>query len=115
MKEIIFLLKLAKEIVSLCKERLAEYSNLETKNFSVEQNTFVINAILREFSEILEYWEASKNLILYSPKLPIGSRWTIIDSAEFDCLKDNELFDKVRNFNELCKSVNPIYIVYKLK
>ena len=113
MVDLIYLENFAREIIELCNNRLTEYSCLEEKNFSVEQNCLDINAILREFTELLDYWKKNQKLLLYSRKLPIGSRWTIIDSAEFDCLEDNQLFDKVRNYNKLCKSVEAKYLEFK--
>ena len=113
MVDLIYLENFAREIIELCNNRLTEYSCLEEKNFSVEQNCLVINAILREFTELLKKKKKNQKLLLYSRKLPIGSRWTIIDSAEFDCLEDNQLFDKVRNYNKLCKSVEAKYLEFK--
>ena len=104
---------LAQEIIEKCKERLNEYSCLEEKNFSVEQNCLVINVILREFTENLKSIQNNSKVILLNPKRQMWSLRTIIDSAEFDIPQDNELFDKVRKFNKICQIIDKKFILFE--
>ncbi len=97
---------LLKEIISLSEDRLSQKA-------SSKVNTFVIEGILREFKEILQFLQMNGKLRLCAKRLPISTRWTIIDSAEYECKEDNILFDKVRYFNDtVCKEVEESYKVY---
>ena len=93
------------EIIRLSEERL-ERGDLS------ERNKFVVGAILREFNEIHKYLIEHGKLLLCAVSLPIATRWTIIDSADFDNQADNYLFDKVRNFNKECKIIEGKYKIY---
>ena len=95
----------AKEIIDLSQQRLLS-GNISS------QNKLVIKAILNEFQEILNFLESNNKLLLCAPERPINTRWVIIDSADFDNAEDNELFDKVRGYNEACSKIEERYKLY---
>ena len=99
-------IKKTKEIILLSEQRLA------SKNIS-DQNRLVIKAILKDFRMILWCIEENGKLLLYTPERPIITRWTIIDSAEWDNEADNILFDKVREYNDkVCPVIDDMYKIY---
>ena len=75
-------------------------------------NKYVIQVILNEFTEIQDYYYSHNKILLLSQEVwKLWSIRTIIDSADYNY--DNELFDKVREFEKICKTLNPNYVVYK--
>lgn len=94
-----------KEIIWLSEQRLS------SKNIS-DQNRLVIKAILKDFRMILGCLEENGKLLLYAPERPIITRWTIIDSAEWDNEADNKLFDKVKEYNQACSEIDEWYKLY---
>ena len=87
------------EIIMLSKHRLCSGE-------CSEQNKFVIGSILQEFECLLSIFLKNGKLRLYCEKFPIATRWTIIDCADYDSQADNNLFDKVEKFNDLCKKID---------
>ena len=97
--------ELMNEIINDCK------SVLNDDNFSTP-NKEVISIILREFTEIREFYILNKKILLLSNgNWKLWSIRTIIDSADYSF--DNELFDKVRKFEKLCRILDPSLVVYK--
>ena len=75
-------------------------------------NKFVIRVILNEFVEIRDYYYSNNKILLLSKRnWKLWSMRTIIDSANYNY--DNELFDKVRSFNNMCSALGEENIAYK--
>ncbi|MBQ7314786.1 MAG: hypothetical protein IJW83_02100 [Clostridia bacterium] len=94
-----------KDIINTCEHLL---NDTEYKT----PNTFVIQVILREFKDIQDFYACNKKVLLLSKQhWTLWSIRTIIDSADYDY--DEELFDKVREFAQFCKTLSENMVVYK--
>ena len=94
----------------LMNEIIAECVSAINSNSS--SNRFVIQVILKEFTEIKEFYILHRKILLLSNKnWKLWSIRTIIDSADFNF--DNMIFDKVREFEKLCNHLESSTIVYK--
>ena len=95
--------RLMNEIISECVSAI---------NSNSSPNRFVIEVILKEFTEIKEFYILHRKILLLSNKnWKLWSVRTIIDSADFNF--DNMIFDKVREFEKLCNHLESTTIVYK--
>ncbi len=97
------LLVLAQEIIDLCT--LSENKESAT-------NIEVIKLIKREFEKQYNSLDINKKAIVLNKKRDIWATRTIIDSADLKYNKD--LFDKVFEFEKLCKKlkVNDVNVLY---
>ena len=97
--------KLIKQIIDDCLKLLNDDTNSTP-------NKFVIKVILNEFIEIRDYYYSNNQILLLDREnWKLWSIRTIIDSADYNY--DNELFDKVRLFSNMCNTLSEESIVYK--
>ena len=97
------LLNLAQEIINLCDLSINEKATA---------NIDVIKIIKSEFEKQIDSLKTDKKTIVLNKKRDIWASRTIIDSADFNY--DKELFDKVFEFEKLCKKLkaNEVNILY---
>lgn len=94
----------AKDIVGVCQVMLNDTS-------CKDPNRFVIKVIRREFEEILESLNANGKLLLTHRKRPVGSLFTILDSADLNF--DRDLLNKIEEFKNLSNSVDESLKIYR--
>ena len=96
------LLNLAQEIINLCDLSISE------KTTNIE----IIKIIKREFEKQINSLKTDKKAVVLNSKRDIWAARTIIDSADLNY--DKELFDKVFEFEKLCKKLkaNEVNILY---
>lgn len=93
------------EIIYEC-EKLLKNTNYYTPNKQI------INVILREFSEIKDFYAINNKILLLSNKTwKLSSIRVIIDSADYSY--DSLLFDKVRKFERLCLNLDSNMVKYR--
>lgn len=93
------------EIIYEC-EKILKNTNYYTPNKQI------INVILKEFSEIKNFYAINKKILLLSNKTwKLSSIRVIIDSADYSY--DSLLFDKVRKFERLCLKLDSNMVKYR--
>lgn len=97
---------LANKIIIMCQNRLKERK-------CIDQNSFVINVILQEFLNNLKSIQNNLKVTVLNSERQLWSYRTIIDSAEFECTEDNAIFDEVRNFSKICKTIDKEFLLYE--
>lgn len=95
---------LANTIVNDCKIILNDKTN-QTPNLQI------IKVILEEFEEILHCIKTKNKILFLNQKKELWSIKVIIDSADYT--SDFELFDRVRSFQKLAKSMNESQCLYQ--
>lgn len=99
--------KTINEIINECEEIIKNDSYFTP-------NIKIVNAILREFKEIKEYYLINKKILLLSKTTwKLSSIRVIIDSADYDF--DSSLFDKVRKFQKNTDLLDDTLIEYRYK
>ena len=95
---------MAEKIVKACKITLTD-KNFQTPNYKI------VKVILSEFQVILQYMERQNKVLLLNKKKELWSIKIIIDSADYSY--DADLFDMVRSFHKLSRSMDENYILYQ--
>ena len=77
----------------------------------VDPNNYVLVVVLYEFREILNILRNNRLLLLTSKRQPIGSLFTISDSASPNFNK--QLLNKIEEFEKLCLLVDEQDKIYR--
>lgn len=99
------------QIKIVVKDMIHQCQDILSDDSSKTPNRNIIEVILREFQEISDYIEKYNQILLLNKKRQLWSIRTIIDSADYSY--DNELFDQVRSFQNMCKELDEKFIAYK--